>query len=293
MALKEGQFRLGSLLFGTPEDDVIILEDGLDTGSPGLRTNDVANPVGDGNYFGRDYLDGPTWAFTLGVRDDKDVYARLANLAKEWRNEDIRTYPGADSILRFTRNGRPLRVYGRPRQFGVTPSRTSDSQWQIVECDFKVSEPFAYDDVQGSATAIMGMAMPLAGLVLPEDLSWTLGENVARATGVANVLTIEPTPFRLRIVGPASGAMHSISVTGNGWAFDIDETIQSGQVAVIDTRDMTARINGRGSIAGALSRRSRLNARLINGSQAFTLTASGDTTGGRAELYWHGAEPIL
>lgn len=290
--MEEGQFELDGYVFGAPGDPVVVLEDGLDTGAPSIRTNDAPNPVGDGGYFGRDFLDGPTWAFTLGVQDDEDVYTTLADLARVWRNEAVRKTPGAESILKFRRGGKTYRVYGRPRRFGVNPGATADNQWQIVEADFKMHDTVMYADESRREVLRLGDPTPDDGLVLPETLAWDLGTQSTSTWRSVSVSTFEPTPFLLEIRGPASGAMSQVTVEGMGWAFDLDMAIPANNVVRIDTRDMTAQMQNE-SVAGALSRRSRLNARITSGNFPFFMSANGDTMGAYTRVTWHTALPIL
>ena len=56
--------------FGTREHPVVILTGGYDPGATDSRTQDVENPVGDGNLFGQDWLTAPEMAFSMAVVRD-------------------------------------------------------------------------------------------------------------------------------------------------------------------------------------------------------------------------------
>lgn len=290
--LLDGQFELDGYVFGLPSDPAIILTDGFDSGAPDVRTNDMANPVDDGGLFGRDYLTGPTWAFTLGVLDDEDVYTALADAARVWRNEAIRKTPGAVSTLRFARKGETFRVYGRPRRFGLVPDTVYDDEFRLVEADFKVDKPVMYFDEPQSVTLALGEAVADDGLVLPETLAWNLGESFASTSAILNVQSLDPAPFEVIVNGPSTGALSQITLEGNGWGIDVQTVVGAGKTLHIDTRQMTATIDGI-SVAGSLSRRSRLNARLLSGASSVSFTATDPSGTATATFIWRGTTPIL
>lgn len=290
--LTDGQFELDGYVFGLPSDPVIIMSDGFDSGAPDARTNDIANPVGDGDLFGRDYLSGPTWAFSLGVLDDENVYTALGDLARVWRNEAIRKTPGALSTLRFRRNGETYRVYGRPRRFGLVPDTVHDDEFRLVEADFKVDKPIMYVDEPESVTLALGAAVPDDGLVLPETLEWTLGESFATANAVLNLQSLDPAPFEVTVQGPSTGALSQVTLEGPGWAIDVQAVVGAHKTLHIDTRRMTADIDGV-SVAGSLTRRSRLNARLMSGASSVSFTATDPSGTSTATFSWRGTTPIL
>lgn len=293
MTLREGEFDLDGYRFGTADNDAIILSGGLDTGAPGLRTQDFASPVDDGGFFGRDYLDGPLWSFTLGVLDDEDVYTRLAEIASAWRAEAIRKTPGAVSTLRLKRNGKTYRVYGRARRFGVSPAEIADEQWQIVEADFQVADPFMYADEEESLNlSLLNTSEPGEGIVLPATLPAELGRSSTADHGVISVESVDPTPFRVKVIGPNTGTLSDITLSGPGFEFRIDTTVAYDEQVIIDTRAQTITKNST-PIPGSLKRPSRLNARLTPGTSAVSFRASDPSRTGSAVITWRPTYPIL
>lgn len=274
--LKPGQYELDGYVFGTPEDAVTIMQDGLDTGSADVRSQDNDRPGYDGTMFGVDYLNGPMWSFTLGVRDDEDVYGTLSALARVWRNEAIRKTPGKMSTLRFNRKGTTYRVYGRPRQFGVVPAPTEDHEFQIVEAEFKVESPVMFADSTVSSTVRLNETTVPDHVILPETLEWVLGKNSATASVVLNVQSLDPAPFEVR-VRAGSAPLSNWKVIAGGRIIESDYVIPAGNNVLIDTRAMTA-MHGMNSIAGSLSRDTRLNARLWDGMSLVTFEGT-DTSG--------------
>lgn len=295
--LREGEFDLDGYRFGTPENAVIILEGGFDTGAPEVRAQDADNPVGDGGLFGRDYLSGPTWSFTLGAADPEaeDVYTVLEDLARAWRNPAVRTTPGAVSTLRFRRGGRTWRVYGRPRRFGLVPGDTADGAWAQVQADFKCEGPVMYEDEAQEVTVSLGQVTQTdPGLVLPETLEWVLGGHGASGEVIANVRTLDPAPFEVYIIGPAvEGALSQISVHGPGFDIELPGlALAPGEQVHIDTRARTILKDGV-SVAAYLSRRSRLDACLLAGPSSLAFYGVDWTGTSRARFVWRATRPIL
>lgn len=288
MALREGEFILDGYAFGTPENDAVILASGLDTGSAEVRTQD-AN-VRDHTLFGRDYLTGPTWGFTIGVPvEDADTV--VADLARAWRNPAIRNTPGQLSTLQFKRNGREYVIFGRPRRFGLTPDDVASSDWRVIEADFRADSPYMYDNAEQSVTLRLGEQITDSGVILPETMPWLFGGSTASAAAVLNVQTLDPTPFQV-IITPGSAPLSAISVEGEGWAIDVDTTVNPGSTLVIDTRTSTALVDG-ASVAGTLSRRTRLTARLWNGASSVAFTGIDSSGSATATVVWRGSNPIF
>lgn len=286
--MNDGEFILDGYAFGTADHDVIVLADGFDTGSVSSRTQDA--DVRDLTLFGRDYLTGPTWAFTLGIDHDA-ADSVLFDLARVWRNPAVRTVPGQLSTLQFKRNGKEYRVYGRPRNFGVTPADVASTDWQIVAADFRTDSPYMYDNAPQTYTLALGEVTEDEGLILPETMPWLLGGETASGTAVLNVQTLDPTPFEVFIT-PGTAPLSDISVEGPGWAIDVDTTVHPGSVLRIDTRRMTVDVNG-ASVAGRLSRRSSLAARLWSGVSTVSFVGI-DTSGtATAQFVWRGSYPII
>lgn len=284
----EGEFILDGYAFGTAEHDVVILADGLDTGSADFRTQDAE--VRDSTLFGRDYLSGPTWSFTLGINTD-DADAVLADLARVWRNPAIRLTPGATSVLEFMRNGVEYRVYGRPRRFGVVPANTASPDWAQALADFKVDGAQMYGNALSGVTLRLGEMIADDGLILPETMPWLLGSESGTATAVANVQTLDPTPFTA-VIKAGTAPLSNVSLEGAGWAIDLGMTIPAGKQVVIDTRAATALMDG-GSVAGALSRRSSLQARLWAGASALAFTGLDSSGTATAEVSWRASYPVV
>lgn len=287
----DSQFTLDGYTFGGVDDDVIVLEDGLDTGSAEIRDQDADMPRGDGSLFGRDTLGSPTWSFTLGVRSDAaDVYEKLAALANVWRADHNRNSPGAVSTLAFSRNGREQVVFGRPRRFAVVPAKFADPEFQTVEAQFKLLDPFIYSGEEQSLRMGLIETASTGGLVLPETLPWSLAANQGTRKGIVTVGGFTATPLKVRIYGPTvQSTLTNVQITAPGFTLKLNTTIAPNQMVEVDTRTRTVMSDGI-SLAGHLSADSRLGTKLLPGSTEFTFYGEDSSYTSQAEFLWRDAE---
>lgn len=283
----EGDFVLDGYAFGSPDSDVIVLQDGFDTGAASNRTQDAEMPRADGVLFGRDYLDSPTWAFTLGVRGD--AYETLTELATVWRADHIRTTPGAVSTLRFMRGGREYVVFGRPRRFAVVGAPVASDDWQTVEADFKLLDPYVYSGDEQTLSMGLVEDASTGGVVLPETLPWILGPGSGERKGIVTVEGYTSTPLTVRIYGPtAATTLTNPTIKAPGFTVQLNTSIAPNQVVTIDTLSRTVMSDGV-SLAGYLSPDSRLGTRLLPGSTEFTFTGNDPSYTSRVEFLWRSA----
>ena len=284
----EGEFRLDGYAFGTPDHPVIILANGFDSGSVSPRAQDAE--VRDTTLFGRDFHTGPTWAFTLGI-EHEDADAAIAELARVWRNPAVRLTPGVTSTLEFKRNGREFRVYGRPRHFALTPSNVASDDWQVIEADFRVEGTDMFQNDAQIVSLFLGEQTETSGVILPETKPWLLGGSTASGSIIANVQTLDPAPFVATFTA-VDGPLSQFTLEGEGWGLDFAMTLEVGQTLTVDTRTMTALVDG-ASVAGALSRRSSLAARLWSGASALAFTGIDPTGSASVTVSWRSTYPIF
>ena len=286
----EGNMTLDGFSFGAPDNNVVILEDGFDTGYAANRIQDAEMPRADGVLFGRDYLDSPTWAFTLGVRDDDNVYDTLSRLADAWRADRVRTTPGAVSTLKFNRGGKSYVVFGRPRRFAVTPAKTADAEFQIVEADFKLVDPFVYGGTENSLRMGLLETASTGGVVLPQTLPWSLAGGDGSRKGVVTVEGYTDTPIKVKIYGPSSGVLRNPKVVAPGFHVQLNTDVKPNEVITIDTRSRTVIRQDGVSMAGYLTARSRLGTKLRPGSTEFTFSGEDASYTSEVEFLWRSAE---
>lgn len=290
---QDGTYELDGWAFGTPAHDVIVLAGGVDFGSAEPRVDDVDNPVGDGSLFGRDLLAAPTYQFTLGIQDDTNVRARLAELAARWRPARVRSNPSALQVLRFTLEGQTYRVYGRGRQFAEKVDDVMTPGWAVVDATFKLALPVVEVDAGPNNTITLQLVAGPAdgGLVLPAEVPFLLQPSSQGRENYTTVKGSVPAAFALDIKGPVSGALTNARVYGPGWSFSIGQPIAWDQTVRIDTRTQTVTING-AQRPGLIGPRDRLTARLALGNQTIGFTGQDPTNTATATLSWRDHLPI-
>ena len=291
--VREMTYRLDGYEFGTPWHDVLVTRGGFDPGAIEGRAQDVDKPADDGSWMGRDYLTGPETAFklTVNTRSGADGMAALAQLAQVWRADSVRTTPGALSVLQYYRGGRWWRVYGRARKFAAAPKEFTREQVQLVDATFKAAAPFVEDDAWRSITRQMLVPPSGGGLVLPAVPPFELRPGSQARYGAIDVGGLSPAQFTVTVKGPTTGTLSNVRVSGDGWAIDVVRPIAYDETLYIDTRSQRVTVNGV-SMPGAISARSRLDARLSPGPQSFGFEGSDPSGTATATLGWRDTYPI-
>lgn len=291
--LTEGEWELDGFVFGG-WSSIRIMESGVDYGSSDVRVQDVDNSASDGSTFGRDFLTGPEWALTLGVLDGLDVWSVVAPLQVAWRADAVRSTPGALSVLRHCRNGVTYRAYGRGRKFGVIPESVADPEFQQVSATFKLAGPEQCIETPAGAASLTVRLVESAnageGFPVPAPVSWAGSAPSLSGHGVVTVGGVLPASFRVTVKGPVTGSLTGVFLAGNGWEFATSAPVPAGQNLVLDTRTQSVTVNGR-SIAGTLSRKSRLTARLAPGAQQVTFNGSDPSNTSTATFSWYPTIP--
>lgn len=295
--LSEGQFELDGDLFMVSRNErpqPFSVTD-LDTGTSESRTQDADRPLGDGRMFGRDYHGAPTWTFTLAVNDADDTSIdNMGALKAKWRNDAVRREPGATQVLRYCLKGRVRRVYGRGRKCEPANLRQGliDGVFLPALAEFDLIDPLVYDDAE---VALSLDLVTDAGPGVEWPITWpvTWGAPAGLRQGVVNVGGEVSTPFVVTVTGPTSGKALSPYVAGPGWWVELPGLeLAYNQQLVIDTRAHTVKVDGV-SVAGLLSRRSSLTARLAPGSQELLFGATDPTNTARAVVSWRPAHASL
>lgn len=289
--LNDGEWELDGVLFGTGHHDgypYSIMSGGDITDGMAVRNQDVASPRDDLLRFGRDHLTPPERHFVIKV-DNRDG-RKLAELRTLWRADGVRLNPAAVSTLRWRLNGVTYRASGRPRDFAVV---VNDPPWPervIVHASFQYRDPHAYVDDERSVSMTIYAPIVGTGMTLPAVLPWTLGDAPDERVGVTEVNSTAPAPFMVRITGPVYGSASRIRVWGSGWELGFGSlALLPGQTITVDTRDGSALLNG-SSIAGRLSARSTLRARLQPGTESFRFAAADPSASTRVTVSWR--DPI-
>lgn len=278
-------------LFGEGTAAVVKAGGGMDFGSSEARVQDIDLPQADGSLMGRDYFTGPEISFTLGVRDGLDVWSVISRIMQAWRADDVRSTPGALSMLRYRWNGTTYRYLGRPRKFGLVAPDVFNPKLQMVACTFKVAFPEQYIEPEDASTRTLQLNLiePASdgGVVWAPDLTWPIEFRRSSQARVGDVTVggFRPAPFKVVVHGPVTGSMSKINLSGDGWQIGTSTTLTQHDTLTIDTAANTIMKNGV-SQAGTLSSASRLNARLAPGHQFLTFSATDPSNTGYAVVSW-------
>ena len=289
VALLEGQWDLDGYKFGARTDPVILLESGLDTGSPAVRDQDNEHPSQDMLMFGRDLLSPPSWTFTLGARHPAgDVYTVLDEFATAWGAWTQRGVPGAQCLLSYRRGGRTRCVYGRPRTWQIETPTVLQHEFRVLTAQFQLSDVRSYSDTVSELVLGTVHTSTSSGVVFPTVLPAFFGSSPQARAGQLTVTSPVPVPFTIGITGPTIGVASGFRVASTGWEIELPATIHPGQTLTVDTRTGVTAINGT-AVTTAIGRASDLGARLMPGPQEVQFTANDPSASVQAYVRWREA----
>lgn len=251
-----------------------------------VRDQDQINPVGETRLFGRDRETPPTWTLEV-VTNTENAALGLSALAQAkavFRDEKIRSKPGATTTLRYNVAGRTRRIYGRPRKLYRKPGPVNDGVIEAVGL-FEAADALYYDDVARSVSVHM-VPPPTGGVTIPTTVPLIMGGLADVQGSITDVGGTEPTPFVAVIHGPITKP----GLSGNGWQVKLTGSVTEGVDLIVDTRAGTVKDSLGRSRAGELTRFSRLQkARLRPGPDHVIFSGSDPTGQASADITWHPA----
>lgn len=286
--VSEYGFELGGVPFGIGQT-ITVEDEGFDPGSDEWNIQDSDDPRTGHTAFGRDALQGPTWAWVLST-DMESAEEALLERGKHkvaWRAREIRQTPGAVTYVRYNIGGRTRRVYGRPRRWASPPSNRIISGYVPITCDFKCVDGLHYDDLATSVVIDLAPDSTEGGFVLPAQLPIvtipsSVREGIITVGGDALAYPV------IRIDGPVNGCW----VEGLDWRLDLNLNLTEGQYVTIDTHPWANSVlrNGTSNVAGALGRKQWLSrVRLTPGQQEIRFGGQSLTNLAKATVTWRAA----
>lgn len=290
--LQDFQFDLDGYVFGLG-CPVLLEDEGFDTGSITWRTQDAANAQSDGMSFGRDFVDPPSWSWSLGTdaEDEATALQTLNAFAAAWRRDKMRSTPGAVSTLRYRVAGRTRRVYGRPRRFAAPPTNRILAGWVPITVDFQRADDLTYADVERSAS--IGIT-PSAegGLTVPLREPLSTVRSGAETARQINVEGDAPTWAIVTFTGPVSNPYIKIG----DWHCGLRGTLAQGERITVDSRPWVRsvlRADG-SSLGGRLDRHTYLDQmRLTPGLHTITFGGGASVATSTATVRWRSASYAL
>lgn len=282
------RFKLGDAVFSGESLNESLMVREFEPGGVNISADDKPRGMRDGMTVGRDFLESRTWAWEISARgtDLTAVLAAGAVLERAWRPQQ-RLMPGISIPLSYLVDGRWRRVYGRPRRFaGFPPDYIASGGVGHIACDFLVTDPLHYDDVESSVQLTIVPASTgglMAPLVAPLS---TVRSSSPRAGLVANAGDA-PTPLKVTFKGPIANPWVR---SPGGWEVGLtgslayDESITVDPLAGTVTRQDGTPANGR------LTRKTRLSGTLLQPGVTELTFGGTDLTGtATAKLSWRNA----
>lgn len=240
MSLKEGQWQIGSVVFGRYTKMPV---ENVEVGAYGSQVGDIQLSQTDEVRFGRDFFAPGTLTFTMAILNNRilpnmavidlsggvtfppdvenmfSAQPMLESLCFEWRADDIRTLFGYTKVLKYCKFGIQKRLYGRPRKMALNVFNTRNEFVPVV-AEFQRVDTFSYSDEEFAAVGASSAAetTPIA---------------VVRSGGSA------PTWARFLITGPIN---HPVIKVGNLFYVDIDYNLPAGKVIEVNAYPWERRI---------------------------------------------------
>lgn len=233
--LKNGQYELGGLIFGTRTLWLVpnnYLVQKFQTTEGAATIGDVPLPNEDGIRFGVDFRGGQAITFDMALwnKGREQAYDDVSVIKGIWQHPKWRTKAGEVTTLRMNRGGRTRRVYGRPRKFQEAYG-SIERGYAPITADFQCIDESFYDDLE--LTQTIGLANPpTAGLVLPTTAPVRIQQYAAAYTNVT-IGGDKPTWPVYKIQGPVTNPAFQVD---QQWTCQLLLSLNHTQWITIDTR---------------------------------------------------------
>ena len=169
IALKEGQFQIGDLVFGAGTDIRVAT---FQKESYEVQTMDLPMARSDEIRFGKDSLTPTPITLELGIMDNYSIFEGpkvpmpgqdsasdlQSKFAMEWRADRERRVWNSQKPLYYCKRGIQKVVYGRPRKFTQGWDRYG-SEFVPIVAQYQPVDPLSYDANPKQVTAVPGTNM--------------------------------------------------------------------------------------------------------------------------------------
>ena len=290
--LGNGEFALNGFRFGCGHSNIGVST--LNATSIRWRVQDQSNPVGDNILTGRDY--GDPQPIKLGVffsgNTAEEVAQAAAEFANAWATAQARK-PGEDSVLEIGVHGRTLRAYGRPRDLDIDDTDIFSQRHAEGTAIFDRSDMFFYGDPDngGGGQVTLSITPPQAqGLVFPVVFPWGTFKGGERQGVVVNAGLRPTQDVTITINGTVSNPV----VSGDGWEIQLNTSLAYDRSVTINARNRTVTRDDGVSLAGTLTRKSRLDQIVVPpGSSEFFFRGTSVDGSATATIRWGSAHTSL
>lgn len=292
MILGNGEFALNGFRFGCGHSNIGVST--LQATSIRWRVQDQPNPVGDNILVGRDF--GDPQPIKLGVffrggtaEETAQAAAEFANAWAAARNRK----PGEESVLEIGVHGRTVRAYGRARDLDIDDSDIFSQRHAEGTAVFDRTDGLFYGDPDtgGGGQVKLSITPPQAqGLVFPVVFPWGTFRGGERQ-GVVSNTGLRPTGD---VTVTITGTVTNPVVSGAGWEIQLNTSLAYDQSVTINARARTVRRNDGTSLAGTLTRKSRLDRIVVPpGNSEFFFRGTSVDGSATATIRWGSAHTSL
>jgi len=291
MILGNGEFAINGYKFGCGHNANV---DELKATSIRWRVQDQPNPVGDNILVGRDF--GDPQPITLGLffngQTAEEVAQAAAEFANAWAAARDRK-PGEESVLEIGVHGRTVRAYGRPRDLDIDDTEIFARLHADGTAVFDRTDMLFYGDPDtgGGGEVTLSITPPQsAGIKSPmRSPIVTLKGGIRQ--GIVNNPGLRPTRD---VTIEIHGTVNRPIVAGAGWEIELSTNLAYDRSVVIDARAKTVTRDDGVSLAGKLTRKSRLDhIEVPAGASEFTFRGTSPDGSATATIRWGSAHTSL
>lgn len=298
--LAQGQYSIGTVgavddpatvVYGLGASNIQITSTDTDTGTPGAQDQAVAGH--DGQLFGVDTLPGMVitqagFAYT-SPGQGAAAFDAYAVLAAKWNDPAARLSMGTVQVLRATYRTSLVtrRCYGRGRK--IMPSHGQSYQGIVpFTAQFQAADNVWYSDTEYSLqlTQVPSFSGTFTPPVTPP---YQLSAAINYQQNVVVSASVLPTWPVITFTGPVTnpGLLYVNTPVRVGWTGTLGPT----DSLVIDTRPWarTALLNGRTSVAGALTGNAMISLQIQPGSTVTRFTGQDYTGTSTCVIRWRNA----
>ena len=291
MELHNGEFAINGYKFGCGHNANVST---LNATGIRWRVQDQPNPVGDDLLLGRDFMDPQP--LKLGVffkgQTAQEVAQAAAEFANAWAAARDRK-PGELSVLEIGVHGRTVRAYGRPRDLDIDDTEIFARLHADGTAVFDRKHALFYGDPDtgGGGEVELSITPPQArGLVFPVVFPWGTFQGGRRQGIVNNPGLRSTTDVTITIHGTVNRPI----VGGDGWELELDTNLAYDRSVVISAMNKTVIRDDGVSLAGKLTRKSRLDQiQVPAGASEFKFRGTSVDGSATATIRWGSAHTSL
>lgn len=291
MQLANGEFAINGYRFGCGHN-LQVKE--LQATSIRWRVQDQPNPVGDSILVGRDF--GDPQPIKLGIYARGETAVETAQAAAEFANAWAAARdrkPGDESVLEIGIHGRTVRAYGRPRDLDIDDTEIFARKHADGTAVFDRTDGLFYGDPDngGGGQVTLSITPPQSAGIRSPMRSPIVTLKGGIRQGIVTNTGLRPTGD---VTITIHGAVSRPIVGGDGWEIELGTNLAYDRSVTIDARRRTVTRDDGVSLAGKLTRKSRLDQIIVPaGASEFTFRGTSPDGSATATIRWGSAHTSL